>query len=255
MYRATLDIRSFVLGWALAVGLWIVLSYVAGVPEYLLASPGQVALFFRDNQRYLLSAVAITGSEALVGWIMALVLGLCFGMAVYSLTWLRRATLPLLIALQTTPIIALAPLITLWFGFGWLAKVTIAFTVAVFPVILAAYSGLAEANPNYIYLFKLAGASDLVILWSVRLRCAWSALIPALKVSIVLSVIGAIVGEFMGGNNGLGFLIMTATYGTKSRLLLSTVILSAMLGQVLLLALEAVARPLEKRLGQRRSRE
>jgi NitT/TauT family transport system permease protein len=250
MYRATLDIRSFFTGWALLIGLWIVLSYVVGVPEYLLATPGGVFRFFLENRGDLLAATATTGSEAIVGWFAALFFGLSLGMAVYYLKWLRHAALPLIIATQTTPIIALAPLITLWFGFGWLAKAAIACTVGIFPIIMATYSGLAEAKPAYVYLFRLAGVSELSILWKVRLRCAWSALIPALKVSIVLAVIGSIVGEFMGGNRGLGFFIMVATYGTKSRLLLTTVILSALLGQLFLLVLEIVTAPLEKRLGQ-----
>ncbi|MDQ3847839.1 MAG: ABC transporter permease subunit [Thermoproteota archaeon] len=209
----------------------------------------RVLAYFQENRNTLISAVLLTGSQALVGWIVAVALGVLTGTMVYYLKWMRRIALPVIIATQTTPIIALAPLVTLWFGYGWLAKMVIACIVAIFPVVLATYSGIAEAKPTYIYLFLLAGASEISILWNVRLKSAWSALIPALKTSIVFAVVGSIVAEFMGGNRGLGFLIMVATYGTKSNLLLASVILSALLGQLLLLCLEWGTMPFERRLG------
>jgi len=250
MDRATLDYRSFLVGWAVLLALWAFLSYIAGIPEYLLASPSRVGTYIQENGDTVGMAVWLTGSQAVVGWLAAVVLGLVSGTIIFQMSWARRALLPVVIATQTTPIIALAPLITLWFGYGWLAKAVISCVVAVFPVVMATYSGLADAKPTYIHLFKLAGASELSIFWNVRLKCAWSALIPALKTSVVLAVIGSVVAEFMGGNRGLGFLIMVATYGTKSDILLTSVIMSALLGQVFLLVLEYATKPFEKRFGQ-----
>lgn len=252
MDRPTLDWRSFALGWGVLLALWAFLSYVVGIPQYLLASPGRVLEYIRANQDMLTTALWLTGSQAVVGWLAALVLGVLWGAIMYQMVWLRRALLPVVIATQTTPIIALAPLVTLWFGYGWPAKTVISCIVAIFPVIMATYSGLSDAKPTYIQMFKLAGASEFSIFWSVRLKCAWSALIPALKTSVILAVIGSVVAEFMGGNRGLGFLIMVATYGTKSDVLLTSVILCSLLGQVLLLVLELATKPFEKRYGQPR---
>ena len=252
MDRATLDFRSFAFGWSILLGIWVFLSYVAGIPEYLLASPGRVISYVQANWDTLAGALWLTGSQAVVGWLAALVLGLLSGALIYQLPWVKRAALPVVIATQTTPIIALAPLVTLWFGYGWLAKTVISCLVAIFPIIMATYSGLADTKPAYVHIFKLAGASETSIFWNVRLKCAWSALIPALKTSVVLAVIGSIVAEFMGGNRGLGFLVMVATYGTKSDVLLTAVILSALLGQTFLLVLELATKPFEKRFGQPR---
>jgi ABC-type nitrate/sulfonate/bicarbonate transport system permease component len=250
MDRATLDHRSFFIGWVVLLVLWVFLSYVAGVPEYLLASPRRVIAYIQANRDTLGAAVWLTGTQAAVGWLAAVVLGLVSGTFLFQISWVRRAMLPVVIATQTTPIIALAPLITLWFGYGWLSKAVISCVVAIFPIIMATYSGLADAKPTYIHIYKLAGANELSIFWNVRLKCAWSALIPALKTSVVLAVIGSVVAEFMGGNRGLGFLIMVATYGTKSDILLTSVILSALLGQVFLMVLELATKPFEKRFGQ-----
>jgi NitT/TauT family transport system permease protein len=252
MDRATLDFRSFALGWSILLGCWAFLSYVTGVPEYLLASPGRVISYMQANWDTLAVALWLTGSQAIVGWLAAFVLGLLCGALIYQLPWVKRAALPVVIATQTTPIIALAPLVTLWFGYGWLAKTVIACLVAIFPIIMATYSGLADTKQTYVHIFKLAGASEASIFWNVRFKCAWSALIPALKTSVVLAVIGSIVAEFMGGNRGLGFLVMVATYGTKSDVLLTSVILSALLGQTFLLVLELATKPFEKRFGQPR---
>lgn len=250
MRRETLDLRSLCSGWLLLLIIWSIISYVLRVPEYMLASPKGVFQYLAANFETIITAVLITGSQALVGWLVALALGIVSGAIVYYANWLRRAILPIIIAIQTTPIIALAPLVTLWFGYGWLAKTVVSCIVAIFPIILATYSGIAEAKLNYVYLFKLAGASEVSIFWNVRLKSGWSALIPALKVSVIFAVIGSVVAEFMGGNKGLGFLIMVATYGTKSDLLLTVVIFSALIGQMFLLALELVTVRLEKRLGQ-----
>ena len=252
MDRARLDFRSFVYGWAVLVAVWAFLSYVTAIPEYLLASPGRVIAYVQTNRDTLGTAVWLTGTQAVVGWFAAVTLGLVCGTMIQQLSWVRRALLPVVIATQTTPIIALAPLVTLWFGYGWAAKTVISCVVAIFPIIMATYSGLADAKPTYIYTFRLAGASKLSIFWNVLLKCAWSALIPALKTSVVLAVIGSVVAEFMGGNRGLGFLIMVATYGTKSDILLTSIILCALLGQALLLALEFATKPFEKRFGQPR---
>src|ERR1035441_60418 len=153
MDRAALDFRSFLNGWGVLIALWVFLSYVIGVPEFLLASPGRVAIYVRTQPDTVGLAVWLTGSQAAGGWLVAVVFGLVSGAFIYRISWLRRALLPVVIAIQTTPIIALAPLVTLWFGYGWAAKTVISCVVAIFPIIMATYSGLADAKPTYIYTF------------------------------------------------------------------------------------------------------
>ena len=227
-----------VLGWLVLIALWSAASYVGGVPEYLLASPGRVAGYCWDNPGLIGRAVGMTASEAITGWAVAVVLGVMMGAMMYYLRWGRRLVMAPLIALQTTPIVALAPLVTYWFGYGWLSKVAVATIIATFPVVMATYSALGDTKKAYVYMYRLAGASEARVFWDVRLRSAWGGLLPSLKIAGVFAVIGSIVAEFMGGNTGLGFLIMKAVYNAKSVLLLAVIILSALLGQVLLLIIE-----------------
>jgi ABC-type nitrate/sulfonate/bicarbonate transport system permease component len=241
--------RSLLVGWIVLLTLWLSCSYVLGVPEYLLASPGRVWHLLVDNASMLSKTVALTASQAFCGWVLAVILGGITGAVIFYVPWGRGFLLPPLIALQTTPIIALAPLITFWFGYGWVAKVVVAAIVAMFPVVLAMYSGLGDSRQNHINLYKLAGVHEPGIFWHIRLRSAWTTILASLKVAAIFAVIGSIVAEFMGGNSGLGFLIMKAIYGAKGDLLLAAIILSALIGQLFLLSLEAVVRTWERRVG------
>jgi len=249
MFRATIDFKGLLVGWGVLLGLWLLFSYVLRVPEYLIASPGRVVAYLAENAGSMGKTMALTGSQALCGWLLAVVLGGIAGAAIFYAPWGRGVLLPPLVALQTTPIIALAPLITFWFGYGWIAKVVVATIVAMFPVVLAMYSGLGDARQAHISLYKLAGVREPGIFWQIRLRSAWTPVLASLKVAAIFAVIGSIVAEFMGGNSGLGFLIMRAIYGAKGDLLLASVILSAVIGQVFLLVLEVLVRSWERRVG------
>jgi ABC-type nitrate/sulfonate/bicarbonate transport system permease component len=246
--RGALDVRSVLVGWGMLFGIWTFVAYGLNVPEYLLASPGRTLAYGFANRQLIITAAAQTGSQAVVGLFLAATLGVTLGAFIFYVPWGRRIVVPPLVALQTTPIVALAPLLTLWIGFGWWAKVIVAAVVAVLPVIIATYSGLGDTKLEHVHLYQLAGASRLAILWHVRLRSAWSAILPALQVATVFSVIGSIVAEFMGGNAGLGFFIMKATYNANGALLLLSVITSALLGQMLLMLVDRMVRPWELRL-------
>lgn len=249
MFRTTLDARSMFVGWSILLLVWCAASYVIAIPEYLLATPGKVLLYIKENVRTIAIATGLTASQAIVGWVFALIIGLISGAIVYYMPWGRRVVLPPLIALQTTPIIALAPLVTFWFGYGWLSKVIVACIVSMFPIVLATYSGLGEAKPTHIHLFRLVGVNEFLIFWHVRLRSAWMVVLPSLKTSGIFAVIGSIVAEFMGGNNGLGFFIMKSIYSSDGDLLITAVICSALLGQTFLIVLEKIVSPWEERWG------
>jgi ABC-type nitrate/sulfonate/bicarbonate transport system permease component len=247
MDRSTLDAKGMLLGWGFLIALWAFCSYLVGIPEYLLASPGRVAGYIAANAQHLAMMVGLTASQALVGWGFGVVGGGLLGAFIFYVPLGRRLALPPLLALQTTPVIALAPLITYWLGFGWWSKVAVAALVATLPVVLAMYSGLGDARPSHIHTFKLAGATEAVIFRRVRLQSAWTSVLSSLKVSIVFAVIGSIVAEFMGGSTGLGFLIMKSIYGSKGAVLISAVLCSALIGQVFLLILERVLSRWESR--------
>jgi NitT/TauT family transport system permease protein len=247
MHRTTITLRSILVAWAMFLVIWLLASYVMRVPEYILASPGRTVSYLLDHPQQIMRAAAMTSSQALTGWLLALIGGVAVGAIVFYLPWGRHIALPPLVALQTTPIIAIAPLITYWFGYGWIARTVVAAIVASFPVVLACYSGLSEAKPAHVYLYQLCGVRTAGVFFHVRLRSAWAAILPALKVSAIFAVIGSIVAEFLGGDDGLGFMIMKSVYSARGDLLVISVVCSAIIGQCFLLVLERSVAPWEER--------
>ncbi len=249
MSRMTLDLRSLLLGWSVLFGVWGAWTYGFGVPEYVVASPGRVGVYLYENAGRVSMMAGFTASQALAGWIFGVVTGGAIGAMAYYFPLGRRLVLPPLLALQTTPIIALAPLISFWLGYGWWAKVAVAAVVSMLPVVLAMHAGLGDAKPTHIHTFELANASRGTIFWQVRVRSAWTSVLASLKVAVVFAVIGSIVSEFMGGNTGLGFLIMKAIYGSKGDILIAAVLCSALIGQLFLVLLERALIRWEDRFG------
>lgn len=247
MPRTTLDIKGLLVSWGIILLIWSVWSYILRVPEYILASPWRVATYVLENFYRVIEMVGLTASQAVVGWILGIVFGGVIGATIFYLPLGRRLLLPPVLALQTTPVIALAPLITFWLGYGWVAKVVVTAIMAMLPVVLAMYSGLGDAKLPHVYIYQLAGAGKASIFWRVRLPSAWTSVLASLKVAAIFAVIGSIVAEFMGGNTGLGFLIMKAIYGSNGQILITAVLCAALLGQVFLVAIEHFLGSWEKR--------
>ena len=238
MDKQSLNLNRFALGWLTVLTIWSVCSYLINVSPFYLAPPMQVLNYLLDNFKSLSYHLCFTAIQAILGWLSSILIGLIFGILLYYSKELKNFLWPLVLMSQTTPIIAMVPLITLWFGYDIFAKIIVVLFISLFPILMATYNGLSNVKPNYIILYKLAGASEFTILLKVRLRSAWTIISPSIKVSLIFAVVGSLIAEFMGGNTGLGFLIMKAIYSSKSVLLLSSVLLSSILGQVLLLILE-----------------
>jgi ABC-type nitrate/sulfonate/bicarbonate transport system permease component len=247
MHRTTLEPKSLFAGWAVLLVTWSASSYLLKAPEYVLASPHSVLLYLTENTQRFSAMLALTATQAYLGWSVGVVLGAALGTLAYFIPWGRRFLLAPLLALQTTPIIALAPLITFWFGYSWFAKVVVVAIVSMLPIVFAVYSGLGDARPSHLHLLKLAGASEFSIFWRVRLPGAWTSVLSSLKVAIMLAVIGSIVADFMGGDSGLGFLIMKAIYGSKGDVLIASILGAALVGQLGLITLELALSRWEER--------
>lgn len=250
MSRELVGFWNLSVGWLFIIVLWSVLSYGLGIEQYLLASPGRVLRYVEANGGQLVTAFALTGAQATVGWLLAVISGAVTGAVAFYVPGSKTLLLPMVVALQTTPIIAIAPLIALWFGYGIMAKILVACIVALFPILTATYTGMNNVRPNHLFLYRLGRAGGWRIFWELRVPSAWLALLPALKTAAVFAIIGSIVADFMGGADGLGFLIMKATYASRSDQLIAAVVLSAILGHATLLILERATRRFEKRFEQ-----
>lgn len=184
----------------------------------------------------------VTLQETLIGFAVALAAGVFCGAVIDFSPWLRRAIYPLLVASQTIPIIILAPLLVLWFGFGLLSKSIVVVLVCFFPIVVALADGLRAADPELIQLFRAFGARRWRIFWSVRLPGALPALFSGVRIAIAYSVIGAIFGEYVGSTAGLGFYMQLKQHSFATAGVLAAIVVTALLSVALFAAVAVVER-------------
>jgi len=163
-------------------------------------------------------------------------------LAIFLWPAFSRSILPLLVSSQAMPKVAVAPLFLVWFGFGLLPKVLIAFLIAFFPIVINTAVGLAAIEPEKIYLARSMGFGATATFFKIRLPNALPAIFGGLKISITLAVVGAVVGEFVGGDAGLGYLLMVANGSMDTQLLFAGIVALTVLGVVFFLLIELAER-------------
>src|SRR5246500_936466 len=212
------------------------------VPAFLLPPPSDIAVSFIANAPLLLFHGWITTVEILLGFALSIVVGIPLALAIFLRPTFSRSVLPLLVSSQAMPKVAVAPLFLVWFGFGLLPKVLIAFLIAFFPVVISTAVGLASIAPEKIYLARSMGFGAPATFFKFRLPNALPSIFGGLKISITLAVVGAVVGEFVGGDAGLGYLLMVADGSMDTQLLFAGIFALTVLGVVLCLLMEPAER-------------
>ena len=240
--RAVPPITAFVVGNA----VWEGLTHLFEVPLYLLPPPSRIAAALVQHAGPLGRGVLLTGQAALAGFALAAVTGVVAGVAIASARWLERAVYPFTVLLQTVPLVAIAPLLVVWFGYGVRPVAVAAFIVSVFPVIVNTVTGVRSVDPLLEDLFRLYGAGRWARLVKLRLPAALPSIFAGLKVAAGLAVIGAVVGEFVasyaGDDAGLGMLALTFARESHTDRLFAAVGLASLLGLALFAGVGAVAR-------------
>jgi NitT/TauT family transport system permease protein len=202
------------------------------VRAYLIPAPSAVLRAIIDSRAELLQALFSTSAGSLVGFGMSALTGIAIAVLLSSSRGVQRAFYPYAIFFQTVPLIAVAPLLVIWFGFGIQTVIASAFVASVFPVIANTLSGILSTDPPLRDLFKLYGASRLATLFKLRLPAALPQVFTGLRVSAGLAVIGAIVGEFIAGG-GLGSVVETARTQQRIDKVFAAVLLASLLGLAL----------------------
>ena len=199
------------------ITLWW-LATLTTIPAFLLPSPAAVAAALWQNADYLSHHTLITLTEILSGMALGVLLGGALALGMTFSPWLQRWMMPLVITSQAIPVFALAPLLVLWFGFGIGAKVAMAVLVIFFPVTSSFFDGLRRVPPGYLDLARTMGASRASQLRHVRLLAALPALGSGLRMAAAVAPIGAIIGEWVGSAEGLGFVMLNANARMQSDL-------------------------------------
>lgn len=201
MLPAALLALSVLLGWELVVRLF-------GIPAFLLPGPVAVAGAFWESRELLLRHAVPTAGEALVGFLFAAVAGIVSGLLINRSSLAERSLYPWLVVSQTLPIIAVAPILVTWFGYGPLPKVLVVTLYCFFPITVATADGLRAVDPDLIRLMRSFGASRWRIFSMVEVPGALPFLFGGVRLAVTYSVIGAVVGEWVGSSEGLGFLMI-----------------------------------------------
>ena len=228
------------------VGLWEWTVRAWEVPPFLLPTPTAVAAALVGglaSQLYLVH-FWVTLSEALSGFLIAAVAGVVIGAIIAQFRLVEQTAYPYLVALQTLPKIAIAPLIIVWFGFGLTSKVVIAAMVPFFPVLVNVIVGLKTVDQGKLDLMRSLNASRWQTFWMVKFPNALPFVFAGLDVAIVFSVLGAIVGEFVGAQQGLGNLILQFNFTLDIAGVFSVLILLSVLGVSLHLLMQMLQRRL-----------
>jgi len=224
------------------VAAWETFTRMARISRLLLPAPSDIAGTLATSLPLLAHMSVITASEFLLGFGLSVVVGIPLGALLVHARPVELAVYPLLVASQTIPKAAIAPIFVVWLGAGLTSKVLIAFTIAVFPIVIDTAVGLRAAAPEVVNVVRSMGATPLQVFWFVRLPNALPNIFGGLKVASTLAVVGAIVGEFVSAEKGLGYLVLVANGELNTTLVFASVVTLSILGVVFYFLLELVER-------------
>ncbi len=223
---------------------WQVAVMMSGVSAYLLPTPWAIGQTMWANSDRLIGGAIQTAMAATLGFAVAAVMGILVGSMIAAVPFLRRSLYPLATILQMVPLIAVAPLLVIWLGFGLQTAIAAAAVVALFPVLAATIDGQVSVDPGLREFFMLHGASGWTRWRKLDLPASIPIIVTGLRIAAGLAVIGAIVGEFVSGYGGpnapLGIVIMTAMREARTDLVFAAVALSAAVGFALFGAVSCI---------------
>jgi ABC-type nitrate/sulfonate/bicarbonate transport system permease component len=235
-YLAPVTLILVLLGaWELAAR-WDWISNALNIEDFLVPAPSDIAKSLWEDRSLLGSNAWVTLKEVVFGFAIAAVAGIGFALLIHLSKTARRAVYPLLIASQTIPIVILAPILVVWFGFGLTPKLVIVALICFFPITVNMLDGLRSVDPDLTKMLRSLGAGRLQRLWRAEIPTALPYAFSGARVAITVSVIGAVFAEYVGSSEGLGHLINQAQAQLlTARSFAAVVVLSAM--AILLFAL------------------
>lgn len=220
---------------ALLLGLWQLATSTGAIADafslesYLVPSPAEIAASLWENRDLLAENAWVTLREILLGIFCALVIGVGFAVLMHRWRILRDASYPLIVASQTIPIVVIAPILVVWFGYGITPKIVIVSLICFFPITVNALGGLRSVDPGAVKMMRSLSASRWQCFWRVEAPAALPSLFTGIKISVVVAPIGAVFAEWAGSSSGLGHLIQSDTaYYLVDRQFAAVAVLAAM---------------------------
>ena len=229
---------------AVAIAIWEAWVRAASIPIYIVPTPSVVIARLSSDLAFFALHGGITLAEALAGFALGAAVAFTGATLMAHSRFLERTLFPIAILVKVTPIVAIAPLFVIWFGFGSLPKVFIASLITFFPVLVNAMVGLRAVNPGALDFFRSLHASRTETYLKLRLPSSLPYLFAAFRISIPLSVIGAVVGEWFSGDRGLGSVIIVAHSNLDMPTLFSAILVLAFMG----IALTVITACIERKM-------
>lgn len=212
---------------------WYLFVRVGEVPRFVMPSPGDTVQSLLEPNYDWWANTWVTGTEIFGGYLLALVVGVLLALAFTWSRTLESLVLPLLVTLNMIPKVALGPLFIVWFKYGVLPNTLMAFSIAVFPILLNTAKGLREIEPDLLDLVRSLRGSRWQLFTKVQLPGSLPYIFAGMKVGAILAVAGAIVGEFLGSDKGLGYLMLQVQVTLDTPAMFMAVILITLLGMLL----------------------
>jgi len=226
------------------IGVWEALCRLWAIPVFILPPPSMIIATAVSRASLLGGHAVVTGLEILLGIVLAVCLAVPLAMVMFARLWLERALSPFLVTSQAVPVFAVAPLLVVWLGYGLGSKVLMAAVIIFFPITVSLLEGFKSCDREYVVLFRLMGAG----FWTGMKLLYWPWAMPhflsGLRVGVTVATIGAVIGEWVGAQKGLGYLMIQANARLQVDLVFAAILWLAVMG----LGLWAAVGWLEKRV-------
>jgi NitT/TauT family transport system permease protein len=242
MPRLVTQIAYPLAGVLLILAIWVLLCWLGNLPTVVLPTPDKVLYAFINRFHLLMTEGWVTLKETLYGFVLAVALGIPMAVALANSRPLNLTFYPLLIGLQSVPKVAVAPIILVWLGTGIESKLAIVWLVAFFPIIVDTTAGLRSTPRELLELAHSLRATPMQVFLKVQFPAALPFVITGAKVAITLAVIGAVIGEFIGSSEGLGYLLLSATSQLDTPLAFAALFALSFMGVFVYLLVELAER-------------
>jgi NitT/TauT family transport system permease protein len=217
----------------LLVAAWQAFVVLGQVPKFVLPSPWDTVRALLVPDYRWMENITVTAAEIFGGYILAVVIGIGIALLFSWFRWLEMAVMPLLVSLNMIPKVALGPLFIVWFRYGIGPNILMAFAICFFPIVLTTARGLRETDPDLLDLVRTLRGSRWQVFAKIQLPGALPYILAGMKVAAILAVAGAIVGEFLGSDRGLGYLMLQVQVTLDTPAMFMAVILITLIGVVL----------------------
>ncbi|MBR0725008.1 ABC transporter permease [Bradyrhizobium manausense] len=238
--RGWLDRYSALLVGVVLVGAWQILVPLSGLSEFVLPTPLAIGKRIVSDASLLMAHTYVTLLEVVFGFAIGVLMGVPLALFIFYSKAFERAIYPILVGLQTVPKISLAPILVLYLGYGWAPKIVLAFLISFFPIVISTVVGLQSLDKNLVNLVRSMGANEWQTFFKLRLPAALPNIFGGFKVAVSLAVIGAVIGEYVAAERGLGYLQLQANSQFDTTLNFATVVTISALGVILYFIIDVI---------------